>query len=318
MRAARPLATCTVLAALALAGCRDASPPPATQATDAGSQTRVVATIPPLEWIVRGLAPEAHVSTLLPPGASEHGYEPPPSRLADLARADVVLMVGLGLEPAADRALRTAPRGGRAVVVFADVLGDTTHDAHADDAHAHDHAHPIGPGDPHLWLEPGLMRAMVDAAHDALARRLGRQGADDDALARLAARRDALHAEVDAIDALYRERLAPFRAGVLVTAHDAPRRLAARYGLRVVAVAHGHEGAEPTPGALREALDALRGADHRAILTEPQSSPAALRRLAEQSSAPVAVFDPLGSGDWPATMRANLDALVGALSAAPH
>ena len=44
---------------------------------------RVVASLPPLLWIARGLAPEGSVVTsLTPPGASEHTYEPPASAVA--------------------------------------------------------------------------------------------------------------------------------------------------------------------------------------------------------------------------------------------
>lgn len=281
---------------------------------------RIACTIPPLEWIARGLAPaDSVVSTLLPPGASEHGYEPPPSRLAEFVRADVVLMVGLGLEPVADRAIRAAPRGGRAVVVFAEAAGVSNafaaaHAGHDHSAPDHSHAHDSSATDPHLWLDPPLMLAMVDAASDAFARQLRRRASTDEALESLAQRRDALRTEIMRVDASYRERLAPFKGGAIVAAHDSMSRLADRYGLRVVGVIHAHEGSEPTPGQIDAAAQALRTATHRAILIEPQSGNAVAERLASETGAPLSRFDPLGTGDWEATMLANLDALIDAFS----
>lgn len=288
-----------------------------------GRPLAIAATIPPLEWVARGLMPEdASVSTLLPPGASEHGYEPPPSRVAAFASADLVLMVGMGLEPAADRILRTQPRGGRAVVVFANASGAASRAAalgHSHDhAHDHDHDHDHDEEtaealDPHLWLDPPLMRAIVTETHDALARILRRRGAPEEEIDALAPRRDALLARVDALHADFAAALQPFEGTAIVATHDAYRRFAARYGLVIAGSLHAHEGAEPSPGAIRRAADALRAAPLGVVFVEPQSARAGAERLASLTGAALVDFDPLGSGDWEATMRANLDALVRAL-----
>lgn len=313
MRKAMVIAFGVLLAALASCSRPSANEP--------AGPVRIAATVPPLEWIARGLAPDgATISTLLPPGASEHGYEPPPSRLAEFVRADVVLMIGLGLEPAADRALRASPRGGRSIVLFAEAAGVTGEiaESHAGHDHAdpdHSHTHDASGLDPHLWLDPPLMLAMIDATHDALARQLRRRDTSDAELQALASRRQSLRDAVQSVDDAYRERLAPFSGGAIVSAHDSMRRLAERYSLRVVGVVHTHEGAEPTPGEIARAAEGLRSATHRAILIEPQSGRAVAERLASETGAPVATFDPLGSGDWEATMMSNLDAMVGAFAA---
>lgn len=308
------------LGAIALLACLPAGC--AEERTDAHTnELRLATTIPPLAWIAHGLAPEgATVSTLLPPGASEHGYEPPPSRVGAFASADVVLMVGMGLEPAADRILRSNPRGGRAVVVFANASGVAAQAAaaHAHSHDDHDHASHDDPcaTDAHLWLDPPLMRDMVNETHDALARVMRRRAADDDALAALAARRDDLLARVDALHTEFAQRLAPFEGAAIVATHDAYRRFAARYNLINAGSLHAHEGAEPSPGAIRQAADALRAAPLALVFVEPQTARASADRLAAQTGASVVEFDPLGSGDWDATMRTNLDNLVRALEAA--
>lgn len=285
----------------------------------------IAATIPPLEWVARGLMPEnASVSTLLPPGASEHGYEPPPSRVASFASADIVLMVGMGLEPAADRILRAQPRGGRAVVVFANASGAAARAAglgHNHDHHAHDHDHEHDDEtaealDPHLWLDPPLMRTMVTETHDALVRILRRRGAPQEDIDALSPKRDALLARVDALHADFAAALQPFEGAAIVATHDAYRRFAARYGLVVAGSLHAHEGAEPSPGLIQRVADALRAAPIGLVFVEPQSPRAGAERLASMTGASVVQFDPLGSGDWEATMRANLDNLVRALEAA--
>ncbi len=309
MRTILALVACLLLAPLVSCGQESAR-------SDATGPLRIAASIPPLEWIAAGLAPkDAQVSTLLPPGASEHGYEPPPSRLAELVRADVVLLVGLGLDDSAARALRNAPKGGRAVIVFAETVDAADRGAHTEgDGHDHAHDHSAPAADPHLWLDPSLMVGMINATHDALARQLSRRNAEQTELDTLAARRDALLETVNQVDADYRARLAPYQGAAIVAAHDSMRRLADRYGLQIVGAVHAHEGSEATPGSIFNAAQALRNAEFRVVLIEPQSGRAVAERLSDETGAPIAEFDTLGSGDWEATMRANLDALVEAFA----
>src|SRR5690606_32724123 len=152
----------------------------------------------------------------------------------------------------AQRAIENTRRPDRAVVVFADATdlsaSDDTHDHEDHSSHTH-----APPSDPHLRLDPPRIADLVRAAHDALAAR-----ALPEELPALAARRDALLREVERVDSACRERLAPYRGGVIVAAHDSVRRFADRYGLRVAGAIHAHEGSEPAPGEIVAAASALR------------------------------------------------------------
>ena len=63
--------------------------------------------IPPLEGLVRPLLPaDAEVKVLVPPGQTPHGFELAPSDVVTVANADVVVYVGLYLEPQLEKLLR--------------------------------------------------------------------------------------------------------------------------------------------------------------------------------------------------------------------
>lgn len=183
------------------------SPSPAVTVTDitpATAPLRVVVSIPPLKGLVEPLLPSGStVDVLIPPGVSEHGHEIPPARLATLAAADVVVTVGLGLEPSVEKFLRDRPNAARLSVAFSTLVGldaaasansatDSSKkktDAHNHDGHAHahghdhdhshdDHAHDehgnclhADANDPHLWLDPVLTKQFVSAFADKLAQR---------------------------------------------------------------------------------------------------------------------------------------------------
>lgn len=282
---------------------------------------RVVVSIAPLKGIVEELAreivPDVRVEVVVPVGAMEHGFEIPPSMVSGLSRADVVVYVGLGLEPQVEQVL-AEKRAFRREVCFADVVG-VEGDGHAHDhdhGDDHDHAHDHGGADPHLWLDPSLVAKLVPAVGEALAGVAADMG-HAQAASRL---RDAsggpvaaLVSRVGDVDAAYEERLRPYRGGVMITAHAAWGRLADRYGLEQAALA-GLEANEPSTAAISRATDLVKEQRAGAIFSEPQINPATVNRIADVTGAKVFVLDPLGDGDWFKMMRTNLDTLVIGLS----
>lgn len=291
---------------------------------------RVVVTIPPLKGLVEGMLPAGStVTTLIPPGASEHGYDIPPARLAEMARADLVVLVGLGLEPQVEKQLAGRKAGGQGgqVVVLADAAGvkalATDHSAHSHDEHGNC-VMPENAGgtaaDPHVWLDPGLVAAALPSVEAAVVAAAGGKamaaGADDAARHALAESIRASGAKVKArvaeVDAGYRAMLEGARTRTLVVGHDAWGHLARRYGLRTVAI-KGLNAGEPTPQAIAAASAAVKAEGLSTVFVEPQLSPAAGKRIASATGAKVATLDPLGSGDWFAMMEANRRAIAAAV-----
>lgn len=286
---------------------------------------KVVVTIAPLKGLVEPLLPKgSSIELLIPPGVSEHGYEIPLPKLATLARCDLVVTVGLGLDGRVTSFLAERPREGRRSVEFAKAAGvagaaacDHDHD-HAGHDHAqHDHAHQHAV-DPHLWLDPALASKLVQAASESLrelekARSRPADGAARpgvvEALAEINAAERALLARLSELDSAYRTRLAACPTRTLVVAHDAWGRLAGRYGLRAVALS-GLTAGEPTPKAISDAVNAVRAEAARAVFCEPQLNPAASERVAKATGVPLLKIDPLGDGDYFTMMRRNLDELV--------
>ncbi len=280
---------------------------------------RAIVSLPPLISLVQPLIDAAAggdkprpVTSLIPVGRSEHGYEIPPARLAELLEADLVVLIGLGLEPQVERFLaERAPTGVRRVVRLADVAGI--------DHGAADHDHEHGPdgeclhhgADPHLWLDPVLVERLVGSLEEAL---IASGRVDDGAAARVRAAGTALRERIRAVHERYALACGAFPSKLIVVGHDAWGRLAARYGLQTVAIA-GLNATEPTPAALERARKAVE--EHRlsAIFVEPQLSDRAGRRIASLTGVEVRRLDPLGSGDWFAMMESNLSELERVLGA---
>ncbi|MCA9306405.1 MAG: metal ABC transporter substrate-binding protein [Phycisphaerales bacterium] len=293
------------LGVLMAASCkRAATPAPATGHTG----LTIVVTIPPLMWAVEGLAPQgAEVNLIVPPGASPHGFELTPSQSALIVGADLVVMVGLGMEPQVEAALAAHAADRRRVVRFEDVLRD---DEHLDAPHDHDDGHEhVHGGDPHMWLDPVLMGRFVEMLGEEIRSVSGESGRPGD----ISIRAGAMQGECAAIDSAYREGLARCVSKTIVAQHNAYPYLAHRYGLRVESVIHGAgggHGGEASPGEIASAVRAIKESGVRAVFVERQMQDGSARRVAEAAGVEVLVLDPLGDGDWPEMMRENLGALV--------
>jgi zinc transport system substrate-binding protein len=283
---------------------------------------RAVVTVPALKGLVEPILPEGGtVTMLMKPGQSEHGYEFTPQDLATLAKADVVVLVGLGLESRVERALERKENSARRVVIFGDVLQlkQAEHDHHDhDDKDGHEHTdacdhgdHGDGWVDQHLWLDPTLVEKLVPALRDAVHESMVvRNEWNDDAATALESRTTKLLDRVREVDATWQRELKPLQGSAIVTHHDAFSRPAERYGLTIAAVIRPGAGSESSPKDIANAVQAIKKQGVKAVFFEPQFSKQAAQRIASQAGVRLASLDPLGDGDWFALMRSNLDALT--------
>jgi ABC-type Zn uptake system ZnuABC Zn-binding protein ZnuA len=279
----------------------------------------VTASIPPVALLVAAVGgDQVAVRTLLPPGASPHGYEPTPSQVRDLAGSALLVTVGAGLDPWAGRLHRAVGRGVP-VLELADhtrllpAAVEHHHEGEAPGADEDDHDH--AGGDPHVWLDPvrvrddlvpAIQRALTDAAPDR-----------GPVFSRNA---DAFRARLTDLDRELAEGLKPDAGRAFVAFHGSFTYLAARYGLRQVAVVEPLPGREPSARWMARVIEAGRDSGARAVLIEPQFNPRVARTVASQFGARVVTVDPLGApggaptDSYEALLRFNLRAFREALA----
>jgi zinc transport system substrate-binding protein len=282
----RPTAWASIFALAALAaGCGGPAAP------DDG-RLRVAASVFPLADVVRQIGGE-HVAvvTLLPPGATPHGFQPHARQVEELARCRLLLTVGRGMDPWAAQA---AKAGGRPIRILELATGG-------------EHA------DPHVWLDPLLLKAFVPQVVAELAK------LDPPHKADFETRAAAFIAELDRLDAEYREALSKVKVKAFVTFHPSFTHLAKRYGLTQATLARSH-AEEGGARALEHVVEFVKEHKLKAVFAEPQFPADKLAWLEEQTGARIGRLDPLGNpraggyDSYLAMMRSNLKALVAAMS----
>jgi ABC-type Zn uptake system ZnuABC Zn-binding protein ZnuA len=300
-RTVRAWSLLTVLLACAagLAACGD-------DRASTGDRIRVVATTTQLADFARNVAGDrADVTQLLPPNVDPHEFEPSPSDAAAIAKADLIVENGIGLDEWLDELIdgRNAPSR----VVATQGLTLRPGDEGSPD------------GDPHVWLDPRNAVAMVRAIARGLAT-ADASGADT-----YRSNADRYVAELGALDAELQGQIdrIPVHARAIVTDHDAFGYFTDRYGIRVVgtvipSLATGAEAGAKDVDAL---IDTIRREKVRAVFAENSVDPALVRAIADEAGAKLGeplygdTLAPPGdpAGTYVGMMRANMNAIVNAL-----
>ena len=251
------------------------------------------------------------VFPLAPAGTDPHTFQPTPESMRTLARARVAFFNGSGLEEWWDKTVRSVGRKDLVVVELSKGLATIKTPGRTRTGHSHDEGQ-----DPHVWLDPHLAKAYVDAIRDALAR------VDAAHAARYADRAEVYRLALSALDAWIRtevEKIPPARRKV-VTFHNAFQYFASRYGLAVKGFVVASPGKEPSAKALAELTRRIEQERIPAVFAEADFNAKILETLAKDAGVKVVtnLYDGSLSNGPPADtyinmMRHNVTQMVKAL-----
>ena len=297
----------------------------------ADDRPRVVVTTTVLGALVRELAgDEVAVDVLMPDGVDPHDFQPSARDAERLRGADLVVVNGLGLEEGLGDAIARAREEGAAVFTATDHVtlrpaveeedhadeGEEDHGHEGEEEHADEgeegHAH--GPDDPHIWLDPVAMSAVVAALGPEIGRRTGVDMGERTA----AVRRDLRQLDTDL---RARARTVPPARRTLVTGHDSMGYFAARYGFRLAGtiIPSLSSQAEPSARQLAELVREIRAARVPTIFTELGTPTPVARSVAQEAGVDLVELPTHTSpdGTYAGLMTTLMDRVVEGLRAPP-
>ena len=273
--------------------------------TASAAAETVVTSFYPIQLLALNLlqgAEGVEVVNLAAPGTGcLHDYQLSTGDMKALARADVFLINGAGMEGYLSHVMQNLPDlpivdASQGVALLEDVSGEMEYNAH-------------------IWLDAGNAIRMSENLAAGLIEALPAQAEI------IAANRDALTARLTALDSELREGIAELPRRDIVTFHEAFPYFAQAYGLRVAAVVVLEPGDSLSPRQLAELVDTVTRLGNPPLFTEPQYESLAAETIAAETGAPIYELDPCVTGpseDIPLTyyedvMRRNLKVLQEAL-----
>jgi zinc transport system substrate-binding protein len=263
-------------------GCQEEAP----EAHLQPSPTVVVSIFPIGDLAQRLVGENVAVEVVLPPGASPATFDMAPRQLQQLRDASLFFMIGGGLDEWLSR-LPEAAGGGATTVRLSDGMALLAEAEAEEDEHGHSHGE--GTGNPHIWLDPILVRDQILPKMQAAL-----ESAFPEEAETIRERARALADSLASLDQEIRETLQPLENRAFIATHTAWTYLAKRYDLEEAGSIHAHPGHEPSSRELVHLMEVAQAHDITCLFTEPQLGEVAARALATELSLPTCLLDPLG------------------------
>ena len=248
---------------------------------------QVAASFYPMAEFARNVAGDkAEVFVLVPDGAEAHDWEPSPSDLSRLGKAQVFVYNGV-VEPWAKQALTALSE--RKILAVQTGLGlyERAGEAHEEEHHHHDHGCTHGKQDPHVWISPKKAIKQVERITAVLCEADAKNAKYyQDNSAKYVEQLKALDIQLTNL-----AKNAPRK--VFVTAHAAFGHLADDYGLKQLAVNGLSPHAEPTPADLQRLIKVVQEENVRYVFFETLTDPKLAKLVADETGAEISVLDPL-------------------------
>jgi zinc transport system substrate-binding protein len=281
-----------------------------------GEKLKVCASFYPMYDFTQKIGGDkVEVTDMVPAGMEPHDWEPTPTDIIGLEKADVFVYNGAGMEHWVKDVL--ASLGNKDLVAVEASNGVELMEGHEEEEAAEPTGEPEGLGyDPHVWLSP--MNAKIEMANirDALKK------ADPEEAAYFEANYEKWANELDTLDKEFQDTLSPLPGKDIIVAHQAFGYLCAAYGLNQVAIEGLSPDSEPDPARVAQVIDFSKEHAVKVIFFEELVSPKVAETIAKAIGAKTEVLNPLeglsdeeiaGGADYFSIMRQNLKTLAAAL-----
>lgn len=223
------------------------------------------------------------IKNLLSPAASPHTFSPGPSEIKAVSKANIVFYIAENLDGwAADL------HAGHAVEMM-NFLPDAMIIRSDNHNHNHDHDHDHGGSDPHFWLNPLAVKAILPDLCKELSGIYPEYKVDFERNSKKFA------AELLALDSAVKRNLSAKSGKSVFTFHPSFNYFLKQYGLTFGGSIEAFPGKEPSPNYISELTSRINSAGAKVIFSELQFSKDVAQTIAELTNTKIAVLDPLGS-----------------------
>ncbi len=273
---------------------------------------------------------------LVPMGTEAHDWEPSPTDIAALEKADVLVINGLGMEFWANSVLGSLSNKNLTLI-------DTSKEANLIEGHHHDHGHNHDHEDehehehdhedqhkhehdhddetklsydPHIWSSPVQAKKQMKIIMEELSKK------DPENAEYYKSNFEKYSTEFDKLDSEYRESLESLPNKKIVVSHEAYGYMAHEYGLTQMGIEGLIPESEPTPQRMAEIIDYVKENNVSTIFFEQSSGSKVAETIEKATGAKTKVLSTLESltkeqvdngDDYFSVMRQNLEALKEAL-----
>ncbi len=245
---------------------------------------KLCVSIPPQAFFVEQIAGDlVDIEVLVKPGSNPSTYTPKPSQLRVIADAKIYFTIGVAFEKS--WLSRFSSINKNMLIV------DTTEDIEKIPINKHhnhgDHNH--GELDPHVWLDPNLVKKQIRVIKDALIK-IDKKNSDI-----YSANYQKFLERLNNIDIKIRSILEKSSKKEFIVFHPSFGYFAKRYNLKQISIEK--EGKEPSLKHMKEVIDFAKKENIKRVFVAPQFPQKSAKQIAKLIDGKVVVVDPL-SREW--------------------
>ena len=256
------------------------------------SKQELTVSISPQKYFVQKIVKDKFdINVMVKPGASPHTYEPKSSQMKSLSNSKIYFYTGVSFENAwLDKFKLSAKNtifvdtavGIEKLAMEAHSHEGEEHNEHKDEA-KHDHENEAL--DPHIWLDPILVKIQAKNIYDAIVK-IDSQNSDF-----YKTNYEEFIKELDSLDENIKTILKPYQDKAFMVFHPSWGYFAKRYNLEQISVEV--EGKEPKPNELVELIKDAKIHDIKIVFVSPQFSQKTAKTISSSINAKVVSIDAL-------------------------
>lgn len=251
------------------------------------STNQLTVNILPQKYFVQKIVKDKFdINVMVKPGSSPHNFEPKPSQMKLLDESKAYFLIGDSSEKAwLDRFKQNTKN-----TLFVDTtIGIEKIQMQEDEHEHHDHDHDHSGLDPHIWLDPVLVKIQAKNIYEAMIK-IDAQNSDF-----YKANYEEFIKELDALDEQIKKLLTPYEKKSFMVFHPSWGYFAKRYNLEQISIEV--EGKEPKPNELVELIEEAKKHNIKVIFVAPQFSQKSAQTISKSIGANVIAIDPL-TDNW--------------------
>ena len=256
------------------------------------SKQELTVSISPQKYFVQKIVKDKFdINVMVKPGASPHTYEPKSSQMKSLSNSKIYFYTGVSFENAwLDKFKLSAKNtifvdtavGIEKLAMEAHSHEGEEHNEHKDEA-KHDHENEAL--DPHIWLDPILVKIQAKNIYDAIVK-IDSQNSDF-----YKTNYEEFLKELDSLDENINTILSPYKDKAFMVFHPSWGYFAKRYDL--VQIPIELQGKEPKPNELVELIKDAKEHNIKIVFVSPQFSQKSAKTISQNIDAKVATINPM-------------------------
>lgn len=346
MKISHLVPTSVLMLSLILSGCGNTETVNKSEEKKDNETLTIYTTIYPFEDFTKKIGGDfVEVQSIYPPNVDAHSYEPSTKDMLNLAKSDLFIYSGAGIEGFAEKASEALKKEDVQILKAAEGIeliettddhqheeegnsdseqhegkeahSDEHEDEHADSENHEEEEHAHGDLDPHVWLDPVLSIDLANNIKNSLSELMPENKTEFET------NFNQLKSELEKLDQDFKTTIESSKTKNLLVAHAAYGYWETRYGIEEIAISGLSPTQEPTQKELQKIIEESTEHNIHYVIFEQNVSPKVAKIIQEELGAKSLTLHNLEAiteenikqkDDYFSIMRRNLETLETALN----